>query len=497
MALAKSGDTINVTLTASEPIQSASSTIFARTANVAISGNTVKATASIISSDTGPATFEMQVYDHAGNSLTLTQSDLTSSNILVDNTSPAKQQLEISSSNSNATLAKSGDTINVTLTASEPIQSASSTIFARTANVAISGNTVKATASIISSDTGPATFEMQVYDHAGNSLTLTQSDLTSSNILVDNTSPAKQQLEISSSNSNATLAKSGDTINVTLTASEPIQSASSTIFARTANVVISGNTVNATASIISSDTGPATFEMQVYDHAGNSLTLTQSDLTSPNILVDTTSPAKQQLEISSSNSNATLAKSGDTINVTLTASEPIQSASSTIFARTANVAISGNTVNATASIISSDTGPATFEMQVYDHAGNSLTLTQSDLTSSNILVDNTSPSKQQLEISSSISNVAGPVSELIIDAVALTVLPDITTFAVRANMVEDALCIGSLAVNVTFIVSPDFASVAFELLEDISNCCFDGDVLSTRMFEEVRSDCVSVRELPA
>ena len=40
-----------------------------------------------------------------------------------------------------------------------------------------------------------------------------------------------------------TVAKSGDTINVTLTASEPIQSASSTIFARTANVVISGNTV--------------------------------------------------------------------------------------------------------------------------------------------------------------------------------------------------------------------------------------------------------------
>ena len=67
--------------------------------------------------------------------------------------------------------------------------------------------------------------------------------------------------------------------------------------------------------------------------------------------------------------------------------------------------------------------------------------------------------------------MAGPVSELIIDAVALTVLPDITTFAVRANMVEDALCIGSLAVNVTFIVSPDFASVAFEL--HISNCCFD------------------------
>ena len=77
--------------------------------------------------------------------------------------------------------------------------------------------------------------------------------------------------------------------------------------------------------------------------------------------------------------------------------------------------------------------------------------------------------------------MAGPVSELIIDAVALTVLPDITTFAVRANMVEDALCIGSLAVNVTFIVSPDFASVAFELLEDISKFCFVGDVYQLRV----------------
>ena len=93
--------------------------------------------------------------------------------------------------------------------------------------------------------------------------------------------------------------------------------------------------------------------------------------------------------------------------------------------------------------------------------------------------------------------MAGPVSELITDAVASTVLPDIATVAVRANMVDDALCIGSLAVNVTFIVSPDFASVAFELLEDMSKFCFAGDVLSTRMFDEVRSDCVSVNELPA
>ena len=90
-----------------------------------------------------------------------------------------------------------------------------------------------------------------------------------------------------------------------------------------------------------------------------------------------------------------------------------------------------------------------------------------------------------------------PVSELIIDAVASTVLPDIAMFAVRANMVEDALCIGSLAVNVTFIVSPDFASVAFELLDDISKFCFEEMCYQLGMFEEVRSDCVSVRELPA
>ena len=50
-----------------------------------------------------------------------------------------------------------------------------------------------------------------------------------------------------------------------------------------------------------------------------------------------------------------------------------------------------------------------------------------------------------------------PVSELITDAVASTVLPDIATVAVRANMVEDAFSIGSLAVSVTFMVSPDIA----------------------------------------
>ena len=60
-------------------------------------------------------------------------------------------------------------------------------------------------------------------------------------------------------------------------------------------------------------------------------------------------------------------------------------------------------------------------------------------------------------------------------------------------MVEDALCIGSLAVNVTFIVSPDFASVAFELLEDISNCCFV-EMCQLERLTEVRSDCVSVKE---
>ena len=60
-------------------------------------------------------------------------------------------------------------------------------------------------------------------------------------------------------------------------------------------------------------------------------------------------------------------------------------------------------------------------------------------------------------------------------------------------MVDDALCIGSLAVSVTFI-APDFASVAFELLEDMSKFCFAG---ATRMFDEVRSDCVSVKEFPA
>ena len=353
--------------------------------------------------------------------------------ILVDTTSPPKQNLEISSSNSNATLAKSGDTINVTLTASEPIQSASSTIFARTANVAISGNTVEATASVISSDTGSVTFEMQVYDHAGNSLTLTQSDLTSSNVLIDNTSPTKQQLEISSSNSNATLAKSGDTITVTLTASEPIQSASSTIFARTANVVISGNTVKATASVISSDTGPATFEMQVYDHAGNSLTLTQSDLTSSNILVDNNAPSETNLEIYSDNTrDSLLANTGDMVTVILETNEILASASATILSRNADITISDNMVTATMLVLENDAdGFIQFSISVVDHVGNMLTLVHTDIFPP-AYVDNTPPTLSALSITS--DNPVDPKSALLNDVITITANFDSAIYDVSATI---------------------------------------------------------------
>ena len=143
-------------------------------------------------------------------------------------------------------------------------------------------------------------------------------------------------LSISSNNENQTLAKFGDIVTIVLHANETLSDITGTIFDRTASITILDTVIIVSANILETDVGYIPFSISVSDYAGNSLTLTQSDLYSPNVLVDNTSPAKQNLDISSSNSNATLAKSGDTINVTLTASEPILNASVYHIARYCN-----------------------------------------------------------------------------------------------------------------------------------------------------------------
>ena len=107
--------------------------------------------------------------------------------------------------------------------------------------------------------------------------------------VTDTTAPSKLNLTASSDNSNADRARAGDTITVTLVADMDIASASAIILNKTANVTISDNIVSSTIVVLAGDSGNATFTTIVQDPSGNSL-ITQTDLNSENVFVDTTAP---------------------------------------------------------------------------------------------------------------------------------------------------------------------------------------------------------------
>ena len=79
-----------------------------------------------------------------------------------------------------------------------------------------------------------------------------------------------------------------------------------------------------------------------FDLAGNSLTVNQAQLDSPNITIDKNVPSVTNLTLYSNNSNSSLARAGDLINITLEASEQIYNATLEILGTEINMTESNN-----------------------------------------------------------------------------------------------------------------------------------------------------------
>ena len=67
---------------------------------------------------------------------------------------------------------------------------------------------------------GQVKFNITAFDLAGNSLTVNQTNLNSSNLTIDKNVPGVSNLTLYSNNSNSSLARAGDLINITLEVSE-------------------------------------------------------------------------------------------------------------------------------------------------------------------------------------------------------------------------------------------------------------------------------------
>ena len=125
-------------------------------------------------------------------------------------------------------------------------------------------------------------------------------------------------LTLYSNNSNSSLARAGDLINITLEVSEQIYNATLQILNTTINMTESNNTAHANISVTQNSTnGLVAFNITAYDSAGNEFNVTQS-IASANVIIDTVNPDSSNLTIYSNNSRTDYAMAGHLLNITFT-----------------------------------------------------------------------------------------------------------------------------------------------------------------------------------
>ena len=119
---------------------------------------------------------------------------------------------------------------------------------------------------------------------------------------------------------------------------------------------ITGMIANASVTVNASHAdGQVEFNITAFDLAGHSLTTNQAQLSSPNVTIDHSIPSVSNLSLYSNNSNSSLAKAGDLINITLEVSENIYNVTLEILNTTINMTESNNTAHANNAVMLNST----------------------------------------------------------------------------------------------------------------------------------------------
>jgi len=162
---------------------------------------------------------------------------------------------------------------------------------------------------------------------------------------------------------------------------------SSLVFSYTIQAGDSDNDGIASAAVITLNGG------SIRDAALNNGVLSFTPLTTNAVLVDTATPSVSAVSISTGNPSVTLAKSGDTITVALTASEAIQPPIVTIAGASATVANTGGNSWTGTILVGASTpeGVASISISYSDIAGNSGVSLNATTDASSVSVDRTAP----------------------------------------------------------------------------------------------------------
>ena len=391
--LATNGDVVTVTVVANEDLQTNDALSPWGITSASIAGQAISAANISSASATnweisytmdgeeadGSASYAFTLADASGNT---TDVSSAGSAVTIDNTKPTLSLVSIASNNANDAYAKQGDVITLTITSDEDLI-ATPTVFiaGRSATVAsVGGSATDYTASLTTNSTdtqGAVAISIAFSDLAGIAGDVVTATTNSSSVIFDRSVPTLAALSMTSNNDNTDYAKEGDIVTLSFTSSENVQDAPTvTVDGNNATVSGSNTSWTATYTMQSGDTeGDLAFTVDFIDIAGNNGTRVTSLITGDVVKYDQTIPTLSTASISSNNSNgATLAKVGDVITISITASENIQTPTVTIAGNAAAIASGNNgesVYTATYTMQSSDnTGVIAFTVDFSDIANN-------------------------------------------------------------------------------------------------------------------------------
>ena len=434
-SLARAGDLINITLEVSEQIENSTLQILNESIPMTINNDTASATITVMDdSPNRPLEFSITAYDKTGNEFNVTQAIITGENVIIDTNSPSLADLTIYSNNSRTDYAMSGHLLNITITADETLKDASITILGYTHVMSVNGAVANASVNVYSNSTkGNVSFAITAFDLAGNRFTVDQTDLPSSNVIIDTSSPMVEDLTIYSNNANTSLATINNILYITMTANDTLKDASITILGAAHVMDVNGAVANASVNVYSNSTeGEVSFAITAFDLAGNSFVVNPTQLFSPNVIIDRTSPQLVDLATYSNTNNTSLARIGNVVNITLNVTESLQSATIGILDNTITMDIVNNIAYTTITVLQNHTnGPLEFNITAYDKTGNILNVTQNDITSNNTIIDTIDPSLLDLTIS---SNNANPSFAKVNDIVTITLTANETIGSISVTV---------------------------------------------------------------
>ncbi|MFH1846268.1 MAG: hypothetical protein ABH869_01785, partial [Candidatus Omnitrophota bacterium] len=354
---------------------------------------------------------QIVVKDIAGN-FSIAQNSRSNS-IQVDNSPPSLTTVMQSDNDNNTAYAKVNDEITLNIIAVEDIKDVEVVIGKGIMGegtldegyVEVTGSGMNWTAKYKMTeqdDNGPVLFSINYKDIVGNSGLTTTNVTTGNKVIFDKSVPKLKTVSLVSANGRQYI-KPGQGVVLSIEADENLQRPIVKIMGNSSDVTGSGQMWSTVYIMKDTDLeGDITFTIDFYDIPGNQgIRVDEVTIGNP-VEFDKTPPELSSVTIKSNNSNQTYAAIGDTITLTITAQDTIQSPTVTIMDKE-DVIIIGEDKNWTASYtILNDVsnGNVVFTIDYKDLAGND-GVTGSEITEgSNVEFDKETPKLTAVTIKS-------------------------------------------------------------------------------------------------